>query len=222
MREITCTLIADGSSDIVLLPILRWLFHQHSDHPARFEWADLRTRVEPPSTLDQRIVVALMLRPCEVLFIHRDAERESYGARKQEIERAVESARRQTSLPNWIGVIPVRMQEAWLLWDETAIRQAVGNPNGKTRLDLPAINRLERIEDPKAQLHDLLRQASERSPRRLKDFNPAKQAHRIVEMIDDFAPLRQLAAFERLEHDLAALLQTLTDAHPQTETEHGN
>jgi hypothetical protein len=49
------------------------------------------------------------------------------------------------------------MQEAWLLFDEAAIREASDNPNGEERMDLPALSSLEEILDPKELLRDLLR-----------------------------------------------------------------
>ena len=50
--------------------------------------------------------------------------------RKNEIERAVAEAFQAGQPPAWASVIPVRMREAWLLFDETAIRKAAGNPSG--------------------------------------------------------------------------------------------
>jgi len=98
------------------------------------------------------------------------------------------------------------MQEAWLLFNEHAIRAASGNPNGRILLNLPSLQEVEDIPDPKRVLHSLLKHASELHGRRLKDFNPSKQAHRVSEQIDDFHPLRQLSAFQVLENELSDLL----------------
>jgi hypothetical protein len=94
------------------------------------------------------------------------------------------------------------MQEAWLLFDTRAIREAVGNPKGSARLHLPQLSHLEEIPDPKSRLYDLLRAASEFHGRRLKRFNPAKYVYHITECIRDFSPLRELSAFQRLESDI--------------------
>ncbi len=60
-----------------------------------------------------------------------------------------------------ILIVPVRMQEPWLLFDEQAIRWAAGNPGGKTALALPRLTQLESLPDPKETLYGLLVTASE-------------------------------------------------------------
>ena len=97
-----------------------------------------------------------------------------------------------------VCVVPVRMQEAWLLIDEAALRKAAGNPNGTQPLAMPDGQKLEALADPKQHLRDLLRQASGLRGRRLKRFNWRSSAHRVAEMIGDFGPLYKLAAFRRL------------------------
>jgi hypothetical protein len=103
------------------------------------------------------------------------------------------------TMPQHVCVIPVRMQEAWLLFDEAAIRKAAGNPNGKDTLSIPPLRKLEDVPDPKALLHDLLKTASGLKGGRLKRFDPHKSASRITAYVDDFAPLRALPAFASLE-----------------------
>lgn len=102
--------------------------------------------------------------------MHRDAETESIDKREEEIRAALEESARGKMAPV-ICVVPVRMQEAWLLIDETALRRAAGNPAGSRPLDMPDVTRLEDLPDPKRTLHDLLRQASELHGRRLTKFN---------------------------------------------------
>ena len=48
-----------------------------------------------------------------------------------------------------VCVVPVRMQEAWLLIDEAALRRAAGDPNGTQPLAMPDVQRLEELADPK-------------------------------------------------------------------------
>jgi len=201
--SIRCTLVTDGTSDHVLSFHLTWLMRQYTRRNIPpFEYADFSHLLRRPHGLKARIRAAIEYYPCEVLFIHRDAEREPYAVRKAEIDQALESL----TIPA-VCVVPVRMQEAWLLFDEYAIRRAAGNPNGRVQLSLPPRKRLEELSDPKETLHDLLRKASERTGRGLKKFDPYKVAHLIGEFIDDFAPLRALPAFKRLESDIQALVQ---------------
>lgn len=108
-----------------------------------------------------------------------------------------------------VCVVPVRMQEAWLLCDEAALRAAAGNPHGKEILELPPVVQLESLPDPKRLLHDLLRQASGLGAKRRKRFPVQERTHRLADLIEDFSPLRTLPAFARLEADLVSVLVDL-------------
>ncbi len=201
---IRCTLLADGTSDKVLEYPLTWLLRQYTQRTIPpFEHPDFSHLPRRPKGLTARIRAALEYFPCEVLFVHRDAEGESYAVRKAEIDQALTNITAPA-----VCVVPVRMQEAWLLFDEHAIRRAAENPRGRVHLSLPAIRQLEAMSDPKATLHNLMRVASERTGRSLKKFDPHKNAHYVGEFIDDFAPLRALPAFQHLEADIQALVQT--------------
>jgi hypothetical protein len=200
------TLVADGSSDRALLPILGWLLGQRTTVPVELEWADLGSLPEPPRNLRERLQAAVAYYPCELLFVHRDAEREPREGRVDEIRAALRGLR---EVPPAVCVVPVRMQEAWLLFDEAALRSAAGCPNGDMALDLPPLDRIEQLPDPKDRLHTLLRQASGRQGRKAKKFRPHVHAHRLSDLIDDFSPLRRLPAFQALEAELDEVLAQL-------------
>jgi hypothetical protein len=100
------------------------------------------------------------------------------------------------------------MQEAWLLFDESAIRRAAGKPNGPQPLNLPRLRQLESVADPKEKLLRALRTASGLSGRRLGKFSANKHAHRLAQLIDDYSPLRELSAFAALEADVEQCLAT--------------
>jgi len=153
--------------------------------------------------LEERITKAAELYPCELLFIHRDAENEPREVRQNEIETAVRAAAFEGGVaPVWVSVIPVRMQEAWLLFDEMAIRRAVGNPYGRIALQLPGLDRCEDLADPKTRLYETFRDASELGARRRAKLRVAMMTRRIAEYIEDFSPLRSLSAFAALEQEL--------------------
>lgn len=173
------TLVTEGSSDIVLVPILQWLISEHTPVTVELRWADLRSGLRKPANLAQRLLWALDLYPCEILFVHRDADREDPEHRHREIALA-----NTTGLPH-VCVIPVRMQEAWLLHDESALREAAGR------------------------LHEALRLASGAKGRRAKQFSPSRAAHRLADLVEDWRPLRQLSAFQRLEQDTREALAAL-------------
>lgn len=202
MKEIRCTLLTDGSSDKALLPIISWLFREHCpEFAVQKEWADLyRLPKETVKKLPDRIRLSLDLYPCDVLFIHRDAEKMALKERIVEIKTALQDTEHP---PPTVCVVPVRMTEAWLLHDEQAIRQAAGNPNGQQSLSLPKMSSVENLSDPKQTLYDLLRTASGQISRRRK-FDPDRMVHRVADLINSFEPLRQLPAFISFESELVA------------------
>jgi hypothetical protein len=204
MDSLTCTLLGDGPSDDALLPILRWLLGRCVPHvPVQLQWADLRGLRKRPVGLAERLRCALDLYPCDLLFIHRVAEREAAQHRVLEIAAAVGAA---AVAPPHVCVVPVRMTEAWCLFDEAAIRRAAGNPNGRQLLDLPRLQDLEAIPDPKQLLRALLRHASGLRGRRLHQLNVPPR--RVTALIDDFSPLRGLGAFRRLEDEFRRALRS--------------
>lgn len=86
--------------------------------------------------------------------------------------------------------------------DELGQVVAAGNPNGTAHLVLPAINKLERISDPKRELIGLLEQASGLNRRRLRKFRPHSAIHTLAENIEDYSALRNLTSFQNLEFEL--------------------
>jgi len=185
------------------MPILDWLLSQHCpEYAIESDWADLARVPNPPKTLQDKIRIALDLYPCDLLFIHRDAEKVPFEVRHIEITRAVDGL----ETPSTICVIPVRMQEAWLLFNEPAIRKAAGNPNGRNTLNLPNIRLVENIPDPKEVLFSIIRESSGLHGTRLKKLKLHKCAFLVSQFIDDFSPLRLVDAFQKLEQKLEAVI----------------
>jgi hypothetical protein len=199
------TLVADGSSDKTLLPILEWLCRRHIPRAVEGQWFDPRPFAQRAFSLKDRIIRSLELYPCDILFIHRDAESVSHQERCSEIISTVQSLPELKGKTPYICVVPVRMTEAWLLFDETAIRRAAGNPNGKMKLNLPSIRKADKIQDPKELLFQVLKVASGLNPSRKKRLNLSVCRHRVAEYLNDFSPLRNLDAFRRLEDDITRL-----------------
>ncbi|MBI1916369.1 MAG: hypothetical protein HYS12_16800 [Planctomycetes bacterium] len=206
------TLVTDGSSDRALLPIINWVLQSIPASGERGfigQWADLRNVQRTAAGLRGRIVEALRLYPCDILFVHRDAEaseREVRQQRCQEIQTAMEGH----PIP-YVSLVPVRMTEAWLLIDAAAICRAADNPNSRARIALLALRRLEQESDPKALLHTFLIEASEKRGRRRDQFRrelPWRCA-RVAELITDFSPLQQLQAFAEFAEQTRQILQSL-------------
>lgn len=198
------TLVTDGASDRVLEPILRWLMRQLTAEAFEIRWADLRGLRVKPRGLAQKLAVAVQEYPCQLLFVHRDAEGQDPQRRYEEIREAADS-----TTCSHVCVVPVRMQEAWLLHDEAALREAADRPSGTGDLRLPPSHRWERLADPKKVLHDALRAANGATGRRAKSFRPKRAAHRLADLITDWRPLRSLAAFNRLEAETRSALEHL-------------
>ena len=208
MPEVRFTLVGDGRFDQTLLPILNWLVHASGVQvPIQGSWADLEKMPRPTRALKDRIARAAELWPCDLLYVHRDAESAEPGDRIREIERAFAAASSLATIPQHVPVIPVRMTEAWLLFSEDLIRQAAGNPSGRLPLSLPG--QWERLVDPKETLHEALRKASGHSGRRLASFNAVQAAYRVAELATDFSPLRLLPTFRQVEEDTAYELRVL-------------
>jgi hypothetical protein len=185
MSELRYSLIADGPSDDALLPVLNWLLGQHLPGIAiQPTFADLRHLPPSRQGLSGRIRAGVELYPCDLLFVHRDAEKEEPANRVREIDAAIEDLAER---PPHACVVPVRMTEAWLLFDEPAIRLAAGNPNGRMPLVLPPRRETEGLVDPKETLRVLLREASGLTGRRLKNFQASPR--RVANLIEDFSPL---------------------------------
>jgi len=198
LTSLTFTLLSDGSSDRALIPVLQWLLRQNSSRDFEAQWAELRGLRKPPKALADRIHAALALYPCDLLFVHRDAESLPRAARVEEIRKHLGPAREQTT----VCVVPIRMQETWFLFNEAAIRRAADNPQGTMKLALPPLPKLEDIPDPKDVLCSLLAEASGLRVGRLHRFFPEARIHRLSELIEDFSPLRRLQGFQALEKEL--------------------
>ena len=207
MVELRYTLVSDGSSDQSLIPILSWMLRKNNVTCAiQHQWADLRFLRRPPALLPDRILQSITLYPCDLLFVHRDAEREPWATRVKEVQQAVQEACKQMDVPPCACVVPVRMLEAWLLFSEKAIRRAAGNPSGTQQINLPRLEHLEALPDPKNDLYQLLYQASGLHGRRLKRFAPDQAAANITRFIEDFSTLGNLPAFGALERDLQQII----------------
>lgn len=205
MKELRYTLISEGSSDQALLPLLTWLLTENRvSLPIQPAWADLRRLPSAPKGIRAKIQVGLELYPCDLLFIHRDADREPRETRVREIQSALNELPTLTAPA--VCVVPVRMLETWLLFDETTIRHAAGNPRGREPITLPKLSELENLATPKETLHQLIRVASGKHGRRLKQLSVDRSVHLIANRLSDFSPLRHLPAFAALESEVRQMI----------------
>ena len=203
MKDMKYTLIADGSSDSVLLEIINWSLNNLFPQLAcEGRYADFRKIPHPPKGLKDKVNQARYYYPYDVLFIHRDAESinnvEIVNQRRDEILLQIDEEDRE----KMVSVVPIKMMETWLLFDIEAIKKASGNRNYRGDVNIPALRILERENQPKELLHSLLRTVSGNSGRHLKNLNVDKCVHLVAENIEDYSPLRNLIAFQAFEEEL--------------------
>jgi Domain of unknown function (DUF4276) len=196
------TLVAEGSTDEALMPLLDWTLQRFT--PYVFSGEILYRK---GMSLSEKAALAVEEAPSDLLFIHRDSDRTAPEHRYHEIDKALTLA--QVMVPS-VCVVPIRMMEAWLLFDSATLRQAAGNRNGRAPLNLPPLSQLEDLADPKSVLHEALQTASERRGRRLTEFK--KQLPdamcRIGQLTDDFTPLLRLSSFQQLQEDVQRVLES--------------
>lgn len=199
MKELKYTLIADGSSDTILLKIIKWSLDDLYPRLANEgSFADFRQMQKPPKRLIDKVQTAKLYYPFDILFIHRDAESTNSRMIAQRVLE-VRSEINEDDFDKSICIVPIKMMETWLLIDEDAIKRAAGNRNYRGDVNLPSLRNLERESQPKELLHNLLREASGRKERNLKNFNIDKTVHLVAENIEDYSPLRNLGAFQAFE-----------------------
>jgi hypothetical protein len=205
--EIRFALIAEGVTDQVLIPIIKWLIRKYIPN--------VTLETTPPfyykASLEERFRRVSAENNLDILFVHLDEEPKTVQQRRDEIQEA-SSAYRQGKETSIVCIIPIRETEAWFLFNEEALRRAAGKPRGRSNLSLPNLSRIEEIDDPKAVLEEALRVASETTGSKLKDFKRQEpnQFYRLAEIIEDFSPLCQLSAFQAFEADVQAILARWT------------
>jgi len=207
MKELKYTLIADGSSDAVLLKIIKWVLDDlYPQLTCEGSFADFRRLPNPPKQLNDKVQFAKLYYPYNILFVHRDAESTTkdkiVDQRRHEIRMQLYEYDREKT----VCVVPIKMMETWLLINEDAIKKAAGNRNYRGDIDLPSLRTLERVNHPKEYLHTLLRNTSGVKNRNLKKFNVDQRVHLVADYIEDFSPLRSLSAFQTFEEDLKAVV----------------
>ena len=203
MAVIQCLLVCEGGFDTTLVSHIGRLISRYSRSEPEFE----------TSTSGRRLVDKIRNSPqrigqYDLLFVHRDADNAGPNARYREITAAVQDS----GYPGpAVRIVPVRMTEAWLLLDETAIRKVVRNPNGRAPLNLPSPNEAERRANPRAILETALLVASEKQGRRLVEVRRTLPdiCHQLLENLPVAGPLEQLPSWSRFRDDTVAALRQL-------------
>lgn len=151
----------------------------------------------------------------DLLFIHRDADGHhntaTTGPRKR-YEEIADAVQATSHSDRYVGIIPIHMTEAWLLVNASEIRRVAGKPDSQRDLDLPAVQNIEKMADPKKLLKEVLFKAgSPKGERRQKDFKKKFGEHRrqLIENLPVGGPLKQLSSWVQFRDDTIAALQAL-------------
>lgn len=208
MKELKYTLIADGSSDCVLMSIIKWTLDVNFPQlPIKGSyWADLRKENEKPKTIPEKVRLAQRKYPFDILFFHRDAETTDPHILDQRINEIHVGIDDESIINRTVCIIPIKMMETWLLFDVEALKKAAGNRNYSGPISIPKLKHLEKEQQPKDRLHRLLKEISGLKGRNLCKFNPHIATHYVADNISDFSPLRQLKSFQKFENDLITVV----------------
>lgn len=195
--------VAEGTSDLPLADLVESLFVDRgvSVRLSKPDFAMLRENVRRDVGSKLAAGLKLMAEPADLVVVHRDADNAGVQARRTEI---AEAARRSCGSSAVLPVIPVRMTEAWLLLDESTIRQVAGNPRGRAALGLPTPAEAERIADPKHLLSECLLKAAGMTGRRHTQAVKRFPQHRrqLLALLDRSGPVAKLASWQRLTADV--------------------
>lgn len=190
-RQLTWSVLADGGTDRMLVPIIQWAIHR-LDPAVEILEPQFRKRRRSISEDVAKYGTGSML-----VFVHRDSEAMTLDERLREFA--------DVTRQDVVAVVPVRMSEAWLLFNGTAIAKAAGSPSAD--VPVPRVAELEGIRNPKARLDDLLVEAAGRpTGRRGKVFKRSIVERRVsvAGYISDYGPLEGVPAFARFQETLAA------------------
>ena len=184
-RQLTFSVVADGGTDRLLVPIIEWAIHR----------LDPQVEILEPEFSKRRGGVREFLRTyCTdtmLIFLHRDSENQTLRQRLTEFELIGRN--------DVVPVVPVRMSEAWLLFDSVAITQASGSSGDGVAV--PRISDLEALANPKKHLDSLLiTAAGNPSGRRGRNFRRSIIERRasVASFISDYSPLERPTGFPLL------------------------
>lgn len=190
-RQLTWAIVADGGTDRLLIPVIQWAIHR----------LDPDVEILEPEFRKRRGTVEESIGACSsgamIIFVHRDSENLSLQERLREF--------RNVTRPNVVPVVPVRMSEAWILFDGQAVAKAAGSRAADVAV--PRTTEIESIGNPKERLDELLfLAAGTPAGRRGRNFRRSITQRRVsvAEYIMDYSPLEDVPAFRTFQESLAA------------------
>ena len=198
-----CLLVCEGTSDAPLASHIELLLGNHG-----YGTVDFNISTDGRRLVDKLRNGLDMAPHYDLIFVHRDADRAGADVRHREITEAVQQVGFDSQ---WVGIVPVRMTEAWLILQEQAIRHAVRKAHGRATLNLPTPVEAERMADPKTILDIALLDASDERGRRRKGIQRQlpNLRRQLLESLPVAGPLEQVPSWVRFRDDTVAALQQL-------------
>ena len=202
-------LVCEGSSDAALVQhIRRMLVEYGQSDPEGMSWHKGRQ-------LTDKIQGGLQhAGDIDLLLVHRDAdaseETPSAGPQRR-YDEIIQSVSDSGYGGAWVGIVPVRMTEAWLLLDEAEIRRVAGRPKSEEPLRLPSPTQVENCANPKQRLAKALTIASGASGRRLRRLQRdlPQFRHQLLGNLSIGGLLEQVPSWVRFRDDLQKALHEL-------------
>ena len=201
-------LISEGPDDQMLFGPIEWLLAQHCRDGFGGEWANPDALQDRSRNLNTRLTQVGQTYQCDMAFIHRDTDTFPFRSRANEIREAIAVS---GYISPTVSVIPVRMTEAWFLFDESAIRKAASNVQSRALLNLPNHAESQRRADPKVLLENALVAASGLTGRKLEQFKRdiGRRKRLVSTHIQDYSELRNHESFRNFESELIERLTEL-------------
>ncbi len=205
-------LISEGPTEAGLLTPLEKLCRKYVTEVNGQIYQSEKISKREPETLNnfssKLIKATQYYQNINIFFLHKDSDNRNHVPRYSEIVQRVE----QLGIPIiYVPVIPVQETEAWAMVDPQAIRSIVGNPKGRIPLNLPKLQHLERLANPKERLYKIMETASQLRGKRLEKLkrNSVQYYQELLSDIDIDGPINQLPAWQRLVAATEAAIQRL-------------
>lgn len=202
--RVRAAFVGEGKFDDGLIQILKRLWIRVApDLEIEIESGRALFELHGARALGEKIRVLVEHHQPDLFFVHRDADQAGADARRSEIRLKIDGSLH-------VPVIPVRETEAWLLLDENAIREVVGNPKGKKSLELPRLADVESTDNAKERLQAAIRNARVDGPkRRRSQVSEQRFCAQLLENLDIDGPIAQLSAWQALVEDTQAAVVAL-------------
>jgi len=209
-------LIAEGGTEKPLVRILEILCRRAGAREVSGIWAnDVLALFGAGKVLDDQVRTLIEREPeVKLIFVHRDADGPDDRRAREVINagtRALDAARHAVAL------VPIQETEAWMLTDDAAIRQVVGNASGRARLDLPKVKHIEQRASPKWILRQALGDAAKPGRQqhdvRSNDKVFGSLRRRLLEQLDIDGRVNELRAWQQLLADIDAAIARLALPH---------